>query len=75
MKDLQPLLDMYDQGASQEEIRAEADRLGISKEDCELQTTALDAFVAHEHARTRALEAAPPLERLKMLVDAIVRKN
>lgn len=75
MKDVQPLLDMYDRGASQEEIRAAAEHLGISKEDCEREIAALDAFVAHEHARSRELEAAPPLERLRLLVEEITRKN
>lgn len=75
MKDLQPLLDMYDRGASREEIRAEAARLGIHAEDLELEAIALETFVVHEHTRTRALEAAPPLERIKMLVDEFVRKN
>jgi hypothetical protein len=75
MKDVQPLVDMYDRGASQEEIRAEADRLGISKEDCEREAAALEAFVAHEHARSRELETAPPLERLRLIVEQITRKN
>jgi hypothetical protein len=75
MKDLQPLLDMYDRGASQEEIRTEAERLGINKGDLELEAVALEAFVAHEDARARVLEALPPLERLRRLVESITHKN
>ena len=69
------MLDMYDRGASQEEIRTEAERLGISKEDIDLEIAALDAFVAHEDARSSALAAVPPLERLRLLVESIARKN
>ena len=75
MKDLQPLLAMYDRGASQEEISAEADRLGICKEYLAGEIAALDAFVAHEQARSQALETAPPLERIRRLVEEITGKN
>jgi hypothetical protein len=75
MKDIQPLLDMYDRGASQEEVRAEAERLGISKQDLEREVAALDVFVAHEQAKSREVEAVSPLERIRLLVEEITHKN
>lgn len=71
MKDLQPLLDLYDRGASPDEIRAEAQRLGITKEDCEQEAIVLEAFAAHARAEQKRLDEAPVLERIRLLVERI----